>query len=80
MFSVKRLPARMFTWGEFYPNRNLYVAGGHKYNTRYKDYWQMHQTYGLEAQEHTYTKKAEDYKIHRPWDTGKFWFMINIAA
>ena len=40
----------------------------------------MHQTYGLEAQEHTYTKKAEDYKVHRPWDTGKFWFMINIAA
>lgn len=70
--------SRAFTWGEYFPNRNLYVAGGHKYNTRYKDFWQQHQTYGREAKEHTYTHTAKDYKIHRPWETAMFWFKINI--
>lgn len=71
---------RLFSWGEFFPNRNLYVGGGHKYNTRFKDYFSQHQTYGLEAKEHTYTHTSKDYKLHRPWDTARFWFRINIFA
>lgn len=74
------LAARSFTFGEFFPNRNLYIGGGHRYNTRYKDFWQQHQTYGREAKEHTYTQTAADYKIHRPWDTVKFWYLINIKG
>ena len=76
---LRRASLRSFTWGEFFPNRNLYVAGGQKYNTRYKDFWQQHQTYGRDAYEHTYTHTAKDYKIHRPWDTAKYWFLINIV-
>jgi len=76
---LRRATSRAFTWGEYYPNRNLYVAGGQKYNTRYKDFWQQHQTYGNEAHEHTYTHTAKDYKLHRPWDTARYWFLINIA-
>jgi hypothetical protein len=75
---LNRSLKRSFTWGEFFPNRNLYVGAGQKYNTRYKDFWQQHQTYGREAHEHSYTHTAADYKIHRPWDTAKFWLLINI--
>ena len=77
---LSRTASRFFSWGEYFPNRNLYVGGGHKYNTRYKDYFSQHQTYGLEGKEHTYTHTSKDYKLHRPWDTVRFWFRINIFA
>ena len=77
---LSRTVIRSAGWGEFFPNRNLYVGGGHKYNTRFKDYFSQHQTYGLEAKEHTYTHTSKDYKLHRPWDTVLFWFKINIFA
>ena len=71
---------RFAGWGEAFPNRNLYVGGGHKYNARFKDYFSQHQTYGLEGKEHSQTQTAADYKIHRPWHTVNFWFQINIVS
>jgi hypothetical protein len=71
---------RFAGWGEAFPNRNLYVGGGHKYNARFKDYFSQHQTYGLEGKEHSQTQTAADYKIHRPWHTFNFWFQINIVG
>ena len=77
---TRLLISRSFSWGEYFPNRNLYVAGGHKYNTRYKDFWQQHRTYGREAKETHYTQTMADYKIHRPWDTLRFWYLINLKG
>lgn len=72
--------ARFFTWGSVFPNRNLYVGAGQKYNARFKDYFSQHMTYGLDAHEHTYTHTSKDYRLYRPWDAFLYWFKINIAG